>query len=96
MARKSSSFRKEATRTPYELELEDGTTVVFGDPNRLTTKSAFELAKEEDPEKILRLLLGKDFDALWAEFSERPVDETNALIEDAMEFYGASPGKQQN
>lgn len=93
MPRRSKDFRREATRVPYELELDNGTEVIFQDPNRLTTRSAFELSREEDPEKVLRILLGKDFDAFWTEWAEFPVDQTNALIEDVMSHYGASPGK---
>jgi len=96
MARKSSDFRREATKLPYQLELENGETVTFQDPNRLTTRSAFELAAERDPEKVLRTLLGKDFTTFWAEFGERPAEETNAVIEDATSYYGVNPGKLGN
>lgn len=95
MARKSSEFRKEATKFPYELELEDGSTVTFQDPNRLSTKSAFELS-EANPKDALKLLLGKDFAKFWEEFSERPAEETNAVLEDVMEWYGAEMGKREN
>lgn len=94
MPRKSRDFRREATRVPYELELDDGNVVTFQDPNRLTTRSAFELTREEDPEKVLGILLGKDFDGFWREWGEYPVDQTNALIEDVMSYYGADQGKR--
>lgn len=96
MPRRSADFRREATKIPYDMELEDGRVVVFQDPNRLTTRSAFELAKEQDPEVVLKKLLGSHFDAFWSEFGDRPQDETNAVIEDVMTYYGANPKSLAN
>lgn len=93
MARKSRrDFKREAVRDPYELDLENsngnGEYVTFKDPNRLSTEDAFELNREDDPQKILQLLLGKDFDPFWDEWRSAPVDECNALIDDVLEHYG--------
>ena len=80
---------------PFELELdavdEDGEhkVVVFADPNKLPTGTAFDLAEDEDPKSILEKLLGPFFREFWAEWQFRPIDETNELIEDAMDHYGA-------
>lgn len=93
--RKSSEYRREATkREPFELELEDGGLVAFKDPNALDTKSAFDLAETDNPREICQILLGDDYQSFWAEWRKRPVEETNALIGDAMEHYGVEPGKQ--
>ena len=93
--RKSSDYAKEVTGEAFELELEakdeDGNpqVVVFADPNKLPTGTAFDLAEDEDPKSILQKLLGPFFKEFWAEWQFRPIDETNALIEDAMDHYGA-------
>lgn len=98
MRKSRRSFKTESRRSAYELELDNPVNgkdyVTFTDPNRLPTKTAFELARTEDPEKVIRLLLGEDdFKAFWAEWGDAPVDETNALIEDVMSHYGADQGK---
>lgn len=89
--RKSSEYRTQATKEPFEVELEDGTVVTLADPNRLGAASAFELANERDPKRVLELLLGEDFPAFWAEFASRPTQEVNELIDDSMSHYGANP-----
>jgi hypothetical protein len=103
MRRTSRSFRKEATRDPFELELEppevagpDDETpfVTFRDPGKLPAESAFDMARMNDPEVMLRKLLSEDdFATFWAEWRTRPVDELNDLIDDVMEHYGAERGK---
>ncbi|MCA1671186.1 MAG: hypothetical protein LC799_02905 [Actinobacteria bacterium] len=95
--RKSSSFRQEALKEPYELELDTGEVVVFLDPNQLPTKSAFDLAREDDPERALRMMIRDgDWDKFWAEYRTRPQGETNATLEDAMEYYGANRAKRRS
>lgn len=89
-AYKSSQFRKEATRAKFEVELEDGTVVTFRDVNKLPTASAFDIATMP-PKDIFKTLLGDDFDPFWAEFGDRPQDETMAVLEAAMTHYGANP-----
>ena len=37
--RKSSDFRQQATKEPYELELDSGEIVVFLDPNQIANES---------------------------------------------------------
>lgn len=91
-------YVKEATAAPFELELSepfgDKTYVVFKNPNRLETESAFDLARETDAELQLRALLSdEDYSAWWAEWRTAPVDETNALLEDVLDHYGANRGK---
>lgn len=99
MRKSRRNYKNESRREPFELDLdapaEGGPTyVTFLDPNRLPTKTAFELARSEDPEESLRLLLSPaDYDAWWAEWASAPVDETNALLEDVMAHYGADRGK---
>lgn len=89
--RKSSGYHREATKEPFELELENGTVVTFKNPNTLPTENAFDLARETDPERSLRVLLGDDdWAKFWDEYRHRPVSETNALTEDVMAFYGAN------
>lgn len=100
MARKSRrNYRNESRRTPFELELDtprDGREyVTFLDPNKLPTKTAFELSRTEDPSEVLKMLLSEeDYDAFWSEWASAPVDETNALLEDVMSHYGADKGKR--
>lgn len=92
-------YAREAKVPPFELELEssvDGDTafVTFKNPNRLESESAFELNRETDPEMQIRALLSEDdYAAWWAEWRTAPVEETNALLEDVLEHYGASRGK---
>lgn len=95
MPRKSRrDFTRETKRPPYELDLDDGEFVTFMDPNKLPTDSAFDLAREADPEIALRKLLSEeDFAVWWAEWRKVPIDETNALLDDVLEHYGANRGK---
>lgn len=95
--RKSSDFRQQATKEPYELELESGETVVFLDPNQMETESSFDLSREDDPERALRLMIKEgDWGKFWAEYRTRPQGETNATLEDAMEYYGANRAKRRS
>lgn len=97
MRRSSRNYKKESTRDPFELELDDPveggpTFVTFLDPNKLDTESSFDMARMNDAEDMLRKLLsGDDFAAFWAEWRKRPIDETNDLIEDVLKHYGADP-----
>lgn len=98
MRKSRRSFTKEAKREPYELDLdtptEDGIEfVVFGDPNRLGSESAFDLSIM-NPGEIFELLLSPEhYKAWWAEWRTVPIEETNALLDDIMTHYGAHPGK---
>ena len=97
--RKASDYRREATHEPFDLELdttdENGEPVVveFADPSRLPTDTAFDLATLTDPREVLERLLGPHFDKFWAEWRFRPLNETNELVADVMEHYGADLGK---
>lgn len=99
MRKSRRDFFIESRRSPYELELdhpkEDGRSyVTFKDPNKLPTRDAFALSNDEDPVRVVKLLLSEaDFDAFWAEWADVPVDETGKLLEDVMEHYGADKGK---
>lgn len=100
MARKSRrSYRTEATREPFELDLDNAPDghrgfVVFTDPHKISTESSYELAKSASPELTFRLLLSdEDYDAWWAEWRSADVEETNKLLEDVQRHYGANPGK---
>jgi hypothetical protein len=67
---------------------------VFKNIHRLPSESAFDLNRETDPEVIFRALLSEeDYAAWWAEWKSVPVEETNALLKDIQEHYGAEPGK---
>lgn len=95
--RKSSDFRREATRDLFELELDSGDVVTFSDPNRLPSQDAFTLYRESDPERQLRALLNDDdWGKFWDEYRERPVDETNALSESVQSHYGANRGERRS
>ena len=95
--KKSSSFRQQATKEPYELELDSGEIVVFLDPNQMETESSFDLAREDDPERALRLMIREgDWDKFWAEYRTRPQGETNATLEDAMEYYQVNRAKRRS
>jgi len=88
-------FVRDNAARPYELELEnpvDGgpAYVTFKNPHRLESQTAFELNRETDPELQIRALLSEeDFAAWWAEWRTAPVEETNALLEDITDHYGA-------
>jgi hypothetical protein len=100
MRKSRRNFKKETTRSPYELEIEDAPEghpgfITFKDPKALETKSAFDLARTGDPEEQIRLLLSEeDFDVWWAEWGTARIDETNALVEDVLDYYGANAGKR--
>lgn len=104
--RKSSSYKYEATREPFELELDarddDGQprVVVFTDPNSLETEGAFDLAMQENPKRSLQTMLdnadGSDsgqWALFWPEWRTKPVGALNELLSDVMEHYGADQGK---
>jgi hypothetical protein len=91
-------YKRETTRPPFQLELDnpvgEKTFVTFKDPNKIDTHSAFSLSRTPDPDVLARALLSdEDFHLWWAEWADAPVDETNALLEDVQEYYGANPGK---
>lgn len=95
MRRKRKDFTVTTKKSPFELELDntngDGPKyVTFADPNKIGTKDALQMSRDSDPEKVLRTLLGEDFDAFWGEWSAAPIDETNKLIEEVMEHYQGS------
>jgi hypothetical protein len=102
MRKSRRDFKKESTRPVYELDLENPPEggpefVTFKDPNRLETDSAFEMARETDPEVVLRKLLSEqDYVLWWAEWRKAPINETNELLEDIQEHYGAAPGKRRS
>jgi hypothetical protein len=97
MRRSSRDYKKESTRDPFELDLDDPidggpTFVTFYDPNKVETESSFDMARANDAEVMLRKLLSEDdFAAFWSEWRKKPIDETTALIEDVMKHYGADP-----
>lgn len=99
MRRSSRHYKKEATRDPFELELENPVEggpeyVTFIDPGRIDTESSFDLARMGDSEMMLRKMLSdEDFPAFWAEWRKKPIDETNELIEDVLKHYGVDPKK---
>lgn len=94
--RKSDFYKREARKEPFQVELDNGEVVTFKNPNRLPTHSAFDLATTTDPHEVCQILLGDDFEPFWAEWRDRPMDETDALIDDVMDHYGAGRGKQRN
>jgi hypothetical protein len=102
MRRTSSSFRKEATREPFDLVLDEAErlpdgeypVVTFLDPNRIESESSFDMARMNDAELMLRNLLSEDdFATFWSVWRKKPIEEMNGLIEDVMEHYGAERGK---
>lgn len=99
MRRSSRNYRIESTREPFELELDDPVDggpefVTFLDPNKLPSDSAFDMARQNDAEVMLRKLLSdEDFPPFWAEWGKKPIDEMNALIDDVLKYYGADPKK---
>jgi hypothetical protein len=101
MRKNRRDFKREASRSPFELSLENPIEgrpdyVTFKDPNKLDTRDAYDLQRTADGEEQLRLLLSEDdFAAFWDEWSTAPIDETNALLEEVFEHYGVSPGKRR-
>lgn len=99
MQKSRRDYKKEATREPFELRLEDPPEghpgfVTFKDPTKIATRSAFSLARNADPTELATALLSpEDYKAWWAEWGDYPADETNELIADVMKYYGADPGK---
>lgn len=96
MARRTrQDYVRQARRETFELELstplDNPKVVTFQDPQRLKASDSFRIARENDAETILRILLGDEFEEFWAEWSEVPVDELLALISDVMDHYGANP-----
>lgn len=102
MRKSRRNYAQESRRTPFELTLDsvevepgaEAAFVTFKDPNKLETADAFALARSSDPEQQIRLLLSvEDFDRFWSEWATAPIDETNALLEDVLDHYGANRGK---
>lgn len=85
---KSSTYRREATRDLFELELDNGAVVVFQDPNKLPTGSVWELNRNETLEGWYQTLLSEaDYKQWWDEYEHRPQEETVALQVDVMTFF---------
>jgi hypothetical protein len=99
MRRSRRDYKKEATRDPFQLTLEEPVEggpefVTFIDPNKIPTESSFDMARSNDAELMLRKMLSdEDFAAWWAEWRTAPIEETTALLEDVMDHYGADPKK---
>lgn len=99
MRKSRRDYKKEATREPFQLALDDPIEggpefVTFIDPGQIGTQSSFDLARTNDAELMLRNMLSEeDFAAWWAEWRDAPIDETTALLEDVMQHYGADPKK---
>jgi len=99
MRRSSRHYKNEASREPFELDLEapiEGgpTFVTFLDPNKLPSESAFDIARMGDAENSLRSLLSEDeYPPFWAEWRKRPIEELNDLLEDVQKHYGSDPKK---
>lgn len=98
MRKSRRDFRKETTREPFQLDLENPPEggpefVTFLDPNKLETDSAFDLDLMRPAEVFQHLLSPSEFDLWWEEWRTAPVEETNALLEDVQKHYGADRGK---
>lgn len=95
-------FVRENQKEPYKLKLENPPEghvgyVVFQNANRLSTGTSFALAGESDPEVILRTMLSEeDYDLWFEEWREVPIEETNGLLEDVQDYYGANRGKRRS
>jgi hypothetical protein len=101
--RKSSEYRRVATKEPFDLELdgrhEDGSPILvrFIDPQDHTNEDAFQLARKTDAEDQVRSMLSDDDWLLfWAEWRTRTTGELNDLLEDVMEYYGANRGERRS
>lgn len=98
MRRTRRDYKKEVTREPFELELENPVEggpefVTFRDPNKLDSESAFDMDLMR-PKEVVELLLSKeDHQAWWREWRSAPIEETNDLLKEVHKHYGADPGK---
>jgi len=91
--KKSTQYKIEGTRETFQLELKSGDIITFGDPNKISTEKADDLARA-GASKIFKMLLSdEEYAKFWEEFRSTPQEETGALLNDVMEHYGASPGK---
>jgi len=92
-------YHRESTRPDFQLKLDNPPKghpgyVVFKDPGKIRTESAFSIARNPDPEDVARALLSdEDFALWWGEWRDAPADETNSLLEDVQAHYGADRGK---
>lgn len=100
--RKSSEYRRVATKEPFDLELDgrhgDGSPIVvrFIDPQTHKNSDAFEMARVTDPEEQVRSFLSEDDWLLfWAEWADRTTGDLNMLIEDVQEYYGMNRGERR-
>lgn len=89
MARRELSSFKGNTKhiDPYELELSNGETVEFINPNKLPAEVQFELAETESPRKALEAMLGDDFDKAWEELRAVPGDVLLELLADVRKHF---------
>lgn len=81
-----NDFILKDTREKFELELSDGTTVEFIDPQRLPVEGSFALETASSKES-LEILLGSSFDRFWAEWKSYPVGDLNVLIESVLTHF---------
>jgi hypothetical protein len=99
MRKSRRDFLIESRKSPFELTLDNPPEggpnyVTFLDPNKLKSRSAFQMGVERNGEKLLRYLLSpEEFEVFWAEWGDYNFDEVNLLIEQVMDHYGASTGK---
>lgn len=81
-----NQFLVKTKRDPFELELSDGSVVVFPDPNKLPAEEAMELASAEG-RRSLEILLQGDFESFWKEWAVAPADELDALTSAVIEHF---------
>lgn len=91
---KLSELRKSAKKVePYVLDTGEEKITV----NPPGTRALLSMGKHQnDPEKVLELLTGDAFDAIYDAIADEPVDVFNALIEDIMEAFGLSNREQED
>lgn len=93
--RSFAQFRAEAQKAePYVIEKADGGEIAI---DALTTGQLFELADNAtSPRETLRIICGDNFEELYAEVKNLPIEAFNEFFSDLMEHFGMGGAPSQS
>lgn len=84
---KLDKYRAEAQLEPFELEVADGQVISIQPPSAETMMAIGE-TPVQDGRKMLRLLCGEQYEALWAAVAWEPAAVVTSLVKDLIKHFG--------
>lgn len=84
---KLDTYRAEAKVEPFELELEEGKVISIPPPTAETMMHIGE-TPANDNRRLLQLLCGEQYEALWAAVAWEPASMVVKLVTDMVRHFG--------